>query len=86
LKKQHGGGAVKERKLSDLNPGEMGIIIKVTGNPSLRRRLLDMGLVKGATIKVVRRAPLGDPIEILVKGYNLSLRREECSNVYVSTK
>ncbi|MCS7374881.1 MAG: ferrous iron transport protein A [archaeon GB-1867-097] len=64
----------------------MGIIIKVTGNPSLRRRLLDMGLVKGATIKVVRRAPLGDPIEILVKGYNLSLRREECSNVYVSTK
>jgi len=77
---------VKERKLRDLKPGEMGIIIKVTGNPSIRRRLLDMGLVKGATIKVVRRAPLGDPIEILVKGYNLSLRREECSNVYVSTK
>ena len=78
------GGKV-QRRLSDLKPGEGGKIVRITGPPSLRRRLLDMGLVKGAYIEVVRKAPLGDPMEFLVKGYNLSLRKEECDNVYVST-
>ncbi len=74
------------RKLSELEPGEKGVVTKVTGDPALRRRLLDMGLVRGTVVEVVRKAPLGDPIEFLLKGYNLSLRREESDHVYVSTK
>ncbi len=72
-----------EVRLSELKPGERGIISKVTGDRALRRRLLDMGLTRGTEITVVRRAPLGDPIEFLLKGYNLSLRKKESENVYV---
>ncbi|MHA1607082.1 MAG: FeoA family protein [Candidatus Freyarchaeota archaeon] len=72
-----------EKKLSDMKPGENGVITKVTGVEELRRRLLDMGLVKGTRIHLIRNAPLKDPIEVSVKGYNLSLRRKEGENVYV---
>jgi len=72
-----------EKQLSDLKPGEKAIIVKVGGERSVRRRMLDMGLVKGAEIKVIRRAPLGDPVEFQLKGYNLSLRKEEAKNVFV---
>jgi Fe2+ transport system protein FeoA len=71
------------KKLSELEPGERGIVAQVAGPDHLRRRLLDMGLVKGTEVAMVRKAPLGDPIEFLVRGYNLSLRREEADNVYV---
>jgi len=67
--------------LSELNPGESGIIARIEGEE--RRKLLDMGLVRGTRITVVRRAPLGDPVELLVKGYNLSLRLDEAEGVYV---
>jgi len=72
-----------ERRLSELNPGESGIISRIEGRGEERRKLLDMGLVRGTRITVVRRAPLGDPIELLVKGYNLSLRLDEAEGVYV---
>jgi len=72
-----------EKRLSDLKPGEKGVISRVTGERVTRRRLLDMGLTKGTEIVVVRKAPLGDPIEFLLKGYNLSLRKSECENIYV---
>ena len=72
-----------QKKLSELNPGEKGIIVRVLGDKALRRRLLDMGLVRGTEIEMIRKSPLGDPIEFLVRGYNLSLRRRECENVYV---
>jgi len=75
-----------EVRLSELKPGERGIISKVTGDRALRRRLLDMGLTRGTEITVVRKAPLGDPIEFLLKGYNLSLRKKESENVYVIVK
>jgi len=75
-----------ERKLSELRPGERGVITRVTGSGEVRRRILDMGLVRGTEIVVVRRAPLGDPIEFLLKGYNLSLRREESEHVYVEVE
>lgn len=75
-----------EKRLSELKPGERGIIIRVKGSGALRRRILDMGLVSGTEITVVRRAPLGDPIEFLLKGYNLSLRAEEAKHVYVQTE
>ncbi|MCD6538195.1 MAG: iron transporter [Thaumarchaeota archaeon] len=72
-----------EKRLSDLKPGERGVISRIAGDRELRRRLLDMGLTRGTEIIVVRRAPLGDPVEFLLKGYNLSLRKRECEGVYV---
>jgi len=75
-----------ERRLSELKAGERGTIVRVEGSGATRRRLLDMGLVKGAEITVVRKAPLGDPIEFLLKGYNLSLRKMEGDSVYVITE
>ena len=66
-----------EIPLSELKPGEKGVISKVVGDREVRRRLLDMGLTRGTEITVVRRAPLGDPVEFLLKGYNLSLRKRE---------
>ena len=72
-----------EIPLSELKPGEKGVILKVIGDREIRRRLLDMGLTRGTEIIVVRKAPLGDPVEFLLKGYNLSLRKKESENVYV---
>ena len=70
-------------RLSDLKAGEKGVVSRVVGDRATRRRLLDMGLTRGTEVVVVRKAPLGDPIELLLKGYNLSLRKNECENVYV---
>lgn len=75
-----------ERQLSDLKPGEKAVILRVVGTGSVRRRMLDMGLVKGTEIVVIRRAPLGDPIEFRLKGYNLSLRKEEAKKVFVKVE
>jgi Fe2+ transport system protein FeoA len=69
--------------LSTLSPGQQGIIVGVGGQPKLRRRLLEMGLVRGETISVERVAPLGDPIEFTVKGYHLSLRRRDATHIQV---
>ena len=69
--------------LSELNCGEKGRIVKIGGIGSIRRRLLDMGLVSGSDIEMERVAPLGDPIEIKVKGYNLALRRQEAATIQV---
>ena len=69
--------------LSELNRGEKGRIVKIGGTGSIRRRLLDMGLVSGSDIEMERVAPLGDPIEIKVKGYNLSLRKQEAASIQV---
>lgn len=71
------------QNLSELQPAERGTIYEVSGSGALRRRLLDMGIVPGTEIQVVRVAPLGDPVEYLVKGYRLSLRRREAAHVLV---
>mgnify|MGYP002332934679 CR=1 FL=1 len=73
-------------KLSELRDGEKGLIIEVRGNSALKNRLLSMGIVRGAEIKMVRNAPLKDPIEFELKGYFLSLRRSEAENVIVEVK
>jgi len=72
--------------LHELKPGEKGKIVKVGGGRGIQRRLLDMGLVSGSDVEVERVAPLGDPIEIKIKGYHLSLRKEEASNIQVEVK
>ena len=74
-----------KKKLSELKFGETGVIVKVLSG-DLRRRLMDMGLVRGTEIEMVRKSPLGDPIEFVVKGYHLSLRKAECENVHVEVK
>lgn len=71
------------RTLKDLSPGRGGKVVRVGGSGALRRRLLDMGLVPGAVVEVERVAPLGDPLEVKVKGYHLSLRGEEAALVEV---
>jgi len=71
------------KMLNELKRGEKGRIVKIGGEGSIRRRLLDMGLVSGSEVKMERVAPLGDPIEIKVKGYNLSLRKEEAASIQV---
>jgi Fe2+ transport system protein FeoA len=69
--------------LKELEPMEKGRIIKVGGQGEIRRRLLDMGVVNGATVEVLRRAPLGDPVQIKIKGYDLALRKEEAGNIQI---
>ncbi len=72
-----------EVKLSELNPGDKAEIVSVKALGEIRRRLLDMGVNKGLHVKVVRRAPLGDPIEISFRGCHLTLRLEEADNIQV---
>ena len=66
-----------------LKPKEKGKVVRVGGRGGIHRRLLDMGLVSGTKIEVERVAPLGDPIEEKVKGYHLTLRKEEAENIEV---
>ena len=71
------------KALSQMRPKESGMITKVGGSGAVHRRILDMGVVPSTAVTVERVAPLGDPIEIKVKGYHLSLRKEEAAHVYV---
>jgi ferrous iron transport protein A len=73
------------KTLDELEPQEKGRIVKVGGGRGVHRRLLDMGVVAGAEVEVQRVAPLGDPVEIRVKGYDLALRREEARSIQVET-
>ncbi len=75
--------AQPEQTLDQLARGSRGVIVRVGGERALRRRLLDMGLVTGETVTLVAVAPLGDPLELLVKGYRLSLRKHEARQVLV---
>ena len=69
--------------LSELKPGEKGQIEKVGGAGAIRRRIADMGFTKGSLVEVVRVAPLGDPIDVKIKGYHLSLRKGEAADIAV---
>jgi len=75
--------SITKMPLHELKVGQHGIVVRVGGQGPVRRRIMDMGLVSGTEVKVVRVAPLGDPIEFKVKGYNLSLRKDEASNIIV---
>ena len=70
-------------KLSELKTGERGVIVKVNGHGSFRKRIIEMGFVKGKSVKVVLNAPLKDPIEYEIIGYKISLRREEADKIEV---
>lgn len=70
-----------EKKLSEFLIGEKGIVKFVHGEGRLRRRLFDMGITPNADIELKKKAPLGDPIEVLVRGYHLTLRKTEADLV-----
>lgn len=69
--------------LDRLKPGKKASIVKVGSAGAIRRRMADMGMVRGTTVEVVKVAPLGDPIEVKVKGYNLSLRKGEAAAITI---
>ncbi len=69
--------------LSMLKPGEKGKITEIGSIGPLKRRLMDMGVLVGEEIKVIKIAPLGDPIEVTIKNYNLSLRKNEAKGISI---
>lgn len=69
--------------LSEMREGEKVVVIRVAGNGALRRRILEMGIVKGTEVFVEKYAPLKDPIELILKGYHISLRVEEAAQITV---
>lgn len=69
--------------LDQLESGQPATVRKITGQGALRRRLMDMGLVRGVSIEKVKAAPMGDPVEYLVRGYHLSLRKSEAKLVEI---
>lgn len=71
------------KSLAELRPGERGKVVAVAGDADAARRLMDLGLIRGTTLEVIRNAPLGDPIEVRLRGFMLSLRRSEAEHVTV---
>ena len=71
------------KTLSDIKVGKKAKVTKVGGSGAIRRRIMDMGITKGVEIYVRKVAPLGDPIEIMVRGYELSLRKDDASTIEV---
>ena len=74
------------KTLDQLQKGETGLIRSVSGEGRIRRRLFDMGVTPGAEVFLRKKAPLGDPIEVTIRGYELSLRKEEAKLVNVEVK
>lgn len=69
--------------MSQLGVGDSARVLRVTGDGDVRGRLLEMGVTPGVTVRLVRAAPLGDPIELLVRGYHLSVRKCEAAAVEI---
>lgn len=72
--------------MSELKPGDKAVIIAVSAQGEVAQRLVDMGLIKGTQFKVLRKAPLGDPLEIQLRGFLLALRMKEAECVSVERK
>ncbi len=71
------------RTLKEVKVGETVKVVKVTGGGPIRRRIMDMGIIRGTSVLVRKVAPLGDPIEVTVRGYELSLRRDDVEIIEV---
>lgn len=69
--------------LKDLKPGDQGRVVSLGEKGPLRRRIMEMGVTPGTPIKVVKVAPLGDPIEVNLRGYELSLRKDQAMRIVV---
>lgn len=71
------------KTLRDVKIGKTAKVVKLHGEGALKRRIMDMGITKGVSIKVMKVAPLGDPVEITVRGYELTLRKADCEKIEV---
>ena len=71
------------KTLKELEIGNSGVVAKISTTGPLKQRLLDMGITKGTRVKVIKIAPLGDPIEIEIRGYNLSVRKGDAENITI---
>lgn len=71
------------KTLKDIKTGETVKVVKLHGEGALRRRIMDMGVTKGTEIFVRKVAPLGDPLELTVRGYELSIRKSDAENIEV---
>ena len=71
------------KTLRDIPVSGDAVVVRLAGQGPLKRRIMDMGITKGASVHVRKVAPLGDPIEVTVRGYELSLRKDEAENVIV---
>lgn len=71
------------KTLKDLKVGESAIVVKLYGEGAVKRRIMDMGLTKGAEVQVRKVAPLGDPMELNVRGYELSVRKSDAEMIEV---
>lgn len=74
------------KPLSEFKVGEIGVVKSVAGEGKIKRRIFDMGITNGAEIFLRKKAPLGDPIEIAIRGYELTLRKAEASLVTMEVK
>ena len=74
------------KKLDQIEKGETGLVKSVEGDGKVRRRLFDMGVTPGAKVVLRKKAPLGDPIEVTIRGYELSLRKSEACLVNIEVK
>ena len=72
------------RTLRDVPVGQSAVVRRLTGEGAVKRRIMDMGITKGTEVLVRKVAPLGDPIEVTVRGFELSLRKDEAANVLVA--
>lgn len=75
-----------KKNLDEFAVGERGIIVSVSGEGRIRRRLFDMGVTPGAEVLLRKRAPLGDPLEVNIRGYELTLRKTEAACVTLEVK
>ncbi len=71
------------KHLSELHPGESGVVTKVGGEGALRRHLLDMGITPGVRILLRKTAPMGDPLELHLRGFDLSIRKDDAAYIEV---
>ncbi|MGC8660168.1 MAG: FeoA family protein [Desulfomonilaceae bacterium] len=76
--------AQKTVKLSNYKPGQKGTVVQVCGDPDFRLRLMEMGFVRGAEIEMVKYAPLSDPMEFVIKGYHISLRKKQAAHILMN--
>ncbi|MDF2611578.1 MAG: iron transporter FeoA [Lachnospiraceae bacterium] len=70
--------------LKELKVGQEGVVVSIGEKGPIRRRIMEMGITPGANIKVIKVAPMGDPIEVNIRGYELSLRKDEANQIEIN--
>ncbi|AJS59698.1 FeoA family protein [Paenibacillus sp. IHBB 10380] len=75
-----------ELTLKDCSPGDKAVIIAIKGEGPVRRRLMDMGVTRGTEVIVRKVAPMGDPIEVNIRGYELTFRKAEADNIVIQKR